>query len=566
MIKWQFLKLIEDHREPAVSSLSKPVCIDERIVDFLLGNPFLDSTTAEILHIVQNKKNIDALHLENDIKQQIRNISKNLNETREVECNTVVFLYGPDSVGKRNASIAISSTLNIPLLEVSVKHLLKNEDTLKETVRRIIRETLILKCSLLIKDMEALLCEGEKYCYLKDFLLKEVGNCLLLTFLSCEDNTKFSFKNELDKVRYINIHFPIPKFPIRKMIWEKALNGQMESQTKLTPSLLADKFRFTERQIKGAIKSAKNRLYLNSGEKEFVTDEDIFIGCREQNNQKLLELAVKITPKFLWNDIILPKDPLMQLKEICDHLKYHNLVYRDWGFEKKISLGSGLNVLFSGSSGTGKTMAAEILANELNLELYKIDLSQVVSKYIGETEKNLSRIFIEAETSNAILFFDEADALFGKRSEVKDAHDRYANIEIGYLLQKMEEYEGMTILATNLRQNMDEAFTRRLKFIVDFPFPDENYRCKIWKIHFTKELPCSDDIDFEFLARQFKLAGGNIKNVVINSSFLAAATDGKKVAMKHLIHATKRELQKMGKLCVMGDFGKYYELISIGDN
>ena len=203
-----------------------------------------------------------------------------------------------------------------------------------------------------------------------------------------------------------------------------------------------------------------------------MTAADLHAACRLQSNRKLAALARKITPHYTWDDIVLPADRLRQLREICNQVKYRARVYDEWGFDRKLSLGKGLNVLFAGPSGTGKTMAAEIMAGELGLDLYKIDLSTVVSKYIGETEKNLARIFDEAETTNAILFFDEADALFGKRSEVRDAHDRYANIEISYLLQRMEEYDGIVILATNLRKNMDEAFVRRMHFTVEFPFPD----------------------------------------------------------------------------------------------
>ncbi|MCP5104024.1 MAG: ATP-binding protein, partial [bacterium] len=189
-------------------------------------------------------------------------------------------------------------------------------------------------------------------------------------------------------------------------------------------------------------------------------------------------------------------------------------------FDRKISLGKGLNVLFSGPSGTGKTMAAEILANELGLDFYKIDLSCVVSKYIGETEKNLAGIFKEAQTANAVLFFDEADALFGKRSEIKDSHDRYANIEINYLLQEMEQHEGIVILATNFRRNIDDAFSRRVHFSLDFPFPDEEYRLGIWRKIFPHEAPKSPDIDLEFLAGRFKMSGGSIKNIALYAAFL----------------------------------------------
>jgi SpoVK/Ycf46/Vps4 family AAA+-type ATPase len=233
-------------------------------------------------------------------------------------------------------------------------------------------------------------------------------------------------------------------------------------------------------------------------------------------------------------------------------------VLDDWGFDGKLSLGKGVTALFAGPSGTGKTMAAEVIASALGLDLYKIDLSGIVSKYIGETEKNLDRIFTAAENANAILFFDEADALFGKRSEVHDSHDRYANIEISYLLQKMEQYEGIAILATNLRQNLDDAFVRRLAFTVHFPFPDQADRRRIWAGIWPSATPVADEVDFDFLSNQFKLSGGNIKNVALSAAFLAASEcearpndsegRGGQVTMAHLFHATQREYQKMGKV------------------
>ncbi|RPJ86196.1 MAG: ATP-binding protein, partial [Acidobacteria bacterium] len=263
-----------------------------------------------------------------------------------------------------------------------------------------------------------------------------------------------------------------------------------------------------------------------------------------------------IKPVFGWEDIILPKDQMQQLRELAHHVRREQVVMGDWGFAAKLPRGRGLTTLFSGPSGTGKTMAAEVLAKELGLDLFKIDLSGVVSKYIGETEKNLNRIFTEAEDSNAILFFDEADALFGKRTEVKDAHDRYANIEVSYLLQKMEEYRGVVILATNLRKNMDEAFVRRMRFIVDFPFPDEVQREKIWAGVFPDQAPIDPGVDYRFLGRRLSLTGGNIRNISIRAAFLAAAKDQEnpQIEMEEVIAATKREFQKMGRLHSDEDF------------
>ena len=280
----------------------------------------------------------------------------------------------------------------------------------------------------------------------------------------------------------------------------------------------------------------------------------------KRSNSKLATLARKIIPRRQWEDLILPLDQLQLLREICNFVKYRALVYEQWGFESKLVLGKGLYSLFSGPPGTGKTMTAEIMAGELGLDLYKIDLSTVVSKYIGETEKNLSRIFQEAETSNAILFFDEADALFGKRSQIGDAHDRYANIEVSYLLQKLEEYEGIVILATNLRRNLDDAFLRRFHFTVEFALPKAKERRLIWERIFPAATPQSSDLDLGFMARQFEISGGNIRNIALAAAFLAA-DDGEVVTMTHLLRATRREYQKMGKVLMAEEFGEYARLL-----
>jgi SpoVK/Ycf46/Vps4 family AAA+-type ATPase len=238
---------------------------------------------------------------------------------------------------------------------------------------------------------------------------------------------------------------------------------------------------------------------------------------------------------------------LAQLRDICAQVRHHYRVYVGWGFGAKLRRGKAISALFSGPSGTGKTMAAEVLAHDLQLDLYKVDLSGVVSKYIGETEKNLAKIFAEAETGNAILFFDEADALFGKRTEVSDAHDRYANIETSYLLQRIEDYQGVVILATNLRQNIDEAFTRRIRFVVQFPFPEADSRLRIWQTLFPPQAPVSADVDLGSLARALPVAGGSIKNIVLHAAFLAAADDGV-IDRRHVLRGARLEFDKIGKL------------------
>jgi hypothetical protein len=264
--------------------------------------------------------------------------------------------------------------------------------------------------------------------------------------------------------------------------------------------------------------------------------------CRAQSRARLESLAQRLEPAAAWGDLVLPEPQLRMLREIAVHVRQRFRVYEQWGFAAKGARGLGISALFAGASGTGKTMAAEVLANELNLDLFRIDLSAVVSKYIGETEKNLRRVFDAAEAGGAVLLFDEVDALFGKRSEVKDSHDRYANIEVGYLLQRMETYRGLAILTTNFKQALDTAFLRRLRFVVQFPFPDAAQRAEIWRRVFPSATPV-EALDALQLAR-LNVAGGNIRNIALNASFLAADT-GEPVRMKHLLEAARGECAKL---------------------
>jgi SpoVK/Ycf46/Vps4 family AAA+-type ATPase len=243
------------------------------------------------------------------------------------------------------------------------------------------------------------------------------------------------------------------------------------------------------------------------------------------------------------------------LREIAAQVSRRGHVYERWGFGERLSRGKGIAALFAGPSGTGKTMAAEVLAKHLNLDLYRVDLAGVVSKYIGETEKNLRQVFDAAEESGAILFFDEADALFGKRSEVRDSHDRFANIEINYLLQRMEDYRGLAILATNMKSLLDQAFLRRLRFLVDFPFPSAADRMRIWRGIFPAKAETTG-VDYAFLSR-LEIAGGNIKNIAMNAAFLAASHD-QPIGMQHVLSAARREYMKIDKLVLESEFGRYY--------
>jgi SpoVK/Ycf46/Vps4 family AAA+-type ATPase len=348
---------------------------------------------------------------------------------------------------------------------------------------------------------------------------------------------------------------PPPTFSERARIWRLHLDGEAPGEE--TVDALAGTFRLSPGQIRDAVAMARA---LTSWDGNRLRPEHLFAACRGQSSGKLDSLAHKINVTYDWNDIVLPPDHMGQMREICAQMRHRRIVLEEWGFDRHLAMGKGLNSLFAGPSGTGKTMAAEIIASDLGLELYKVDLSTLVSKYIGETEKNLDRIFIAAQEANAILFFDEADAIFGKRSEVKDAHDRYANIEVGYLLQKMEEYDGVVILATNLRKNIDDAFIRRMHMTIEFPFPEEPDRLRIWQKVFPPEAPLAKDVDLTFLAKQFKVTGGNIRNIALLAAFLAAE-ERAAIGMTQIVRAIKREYQKLGKLVTEADFGPYLPLV-----
>ncbi len=314
------------------------------------------------------------------------------------------------------------------------------------------------------------------------------------------------------------------------------------------------RFRFTPGQFQNVLEQAKDMAFARNA--EIPSREELRIACRRQAEYRFHGKAVLIRPQFVWEDLVLPEMSKKLLQDICSRSRNQELVYGTWEFSSRFPYGLGTSILFTGSPGTGKTMAAQVMANELDLELYRINLSAVVSKYVGETEKNLNMIFEEASKSLCILFFDEADALFGKRTEVKDSQDKYQNMEAAFLLQKMEDYDGISILATNYQQNLDEAFKRRIQYVVEFSIPDAGERLEMWNRVFPEACPVREDVDLQFLADQFELTGSNIKNIAVNSAFLAAA-DGREIDMSHILRALQNEFQKSGKRLTGAEMGQY---------
>ncbi len=576
LFRYGLVKLMggSDHQsEPLISRCLK---LENRIANFLLGFNVMDAELSSFARIIDPTRDWDSLVMEDEFKNRfirlagdyLASVSDGVRKGGSEPMRLVFYLKGPYGVGKKSVAEAFCRQLKLPLLIVDTPALFRftknSVSQFEKTLKQLFRETLLHTAAVYIEGFDRVVSNDDgvgrdvlQEGFHQELIVRAVEEFSFITFLAGEKqwHPRGRFRNQ----RFIPLEFSVPTYPLRRRLWEQylKLSGEIDIDG------IASKFHFTAGQIRDAATEARNLAAMRRSRRndnDDITMEDLYLGCRSQSNRKLSEMALKIEPHYTWSDIVLPSDELLQLKEIRNCVKYRHVVYSDWGFDKKFSLGKGLNILFSGPSGTGKTMAAEVIANELRLDLYKIDLSCVVSKYIGETEKNLAGIFREAETANAILFFDEADALFGKRSEVRDSHDRYANIEIGFLLQRMEEYEGVVILATNMKKNMDEAFVRRMHFSVDFPFPDENSRLRIWQNIFPKETPLDKGIDFEYFSKSFNISGGNIKNIALAAAFYAA-DDGMAVTMEHMVQACKREFQKMGKLCLKSDFGQYYDLI-----
>lgn len=353
------------------------------------------------------------------------------------------------------------------------------------------------------------------------------------------------------QVAAVLIKTAVPDSQLRRQIWLRHADAAGLTLSDALLDQLVNNYVFTEEQIALVIKETVSRRLLGSETAQL--DELLFDSCREQSNRVLMTVAQEVKTPYRFHDIVLPDETRQWMREVLDYAQQRHRVIEEWGFGSKNHNSKNLCILFYGPTGTGKTMAASIIANELNLGLYKIDLANIVSKYIGETEKQLAQLFDQAEAMNIVLFFDEAESLFAKRTETRDAHDRYANLQTGYLLQRIETYPGIVILSTNLLANMDKAFTRRFKFMIEYPFPNSKQRLELWRNAFPAATPLAGDVDFYLLAQRAALSGGNINNIALSAAFLAA-TEQQPVAQRHVLQATEREFHKLGKVFCAAEF------------
>ena len=410
------------------------------------------------------------------------------------------------------------------------------------------RETILVQGMLVLGQLDALLEEPETARQVLELAGRYSGVVFVLTV------PETATAELAEGRRWVEEDVLPPGKSESIALWQEAL-AELPLREPVAPAEMANKFTFTPAQIAGTGRTAAGMALLSGP----LDRRGVTAAAYRQISHKLAEHATLIYARHTWDQLVLGETEKEMLRMACDQVRYQHVVYDRWGFDERLSYGKGVSMLFAGPPGTGKTMAAQVVANELGIEMYKVDLSQVVSKYIGETEKNLNQVFNEAKKSNVILFFDETDAILGKRTEVKDSRDKNANLETAYLLQKMEEYDGITVMTTNYKENIDSAFFRRISYVIHFSFPDRKARREIWRGIFPSRTPL-EDVDFDYLADQFEITGGSIKNIALVASFMAARGN-QAVGMEHIIRAVKYEMAKQGKIMLREDYGEYGYLL-----
>ncbi len=503
-------------------AVSSPLRIDERILHHLTGIVYLDERLRALVRPVQPPALLVPSHW--TVAQRLAAVWGQETVTPRLP---VCQLVGPEVEGARAVAAAAASTLGVRLFVIDAGNIPTGADERDALARLWDREAALTGCVLLI-DCRNLAGEGGTAA--ASALLRRIEGAVAV-----------SAREPVPTPGRVTVRLQVDRPPPdeQRAVWTEIL-GDRAAQLNGDVERVVGHFRLG---LEG-IDSVRTHLTAGLSGDEHDVARALWDACRIQSRPRLDDLAQRIEVMADWDQLVLPEPQRRILREIAANVGQRARVYEHWGMGRAGSRGLGISAVFAGASGTGKTMAAEVLGGELELDLYRIDLSQVVSKYIGETEKNLARVFEAAEEGGAILLFDEADALFGKRSEVKDSHDRYANLEISYLLQRMEAYRGLAILTTNMKSALDSAFLRRIRFIVQFPFPDARLRAEIWRRTFPADTP-TEALDVERLAR-LNVAGGNIRNIALGAAFLAASED-QPVGMKHLLRAARTEYAKLEK-------------------
>jgi len=518
----RYWRLVEVHQQASQPLTTSPLRADERVVNYVKGLNQMDVRLSVLVRPLELEQ---ATALPRSQSEEVGVVVERLRAAADGPRLPPVQLLGPDQPSKQIFARAVCDELGVAPYLLSAALVPAGPAEGESLGRLWERETRLAPVALYLDAFDTDLrgSEGE---------LAPAGRFLArtdaLTFVDTRDVVPGMGATMLVDVAK-------PTAPEQQAAWEAAIGDVAPG----VPARLAGQFNLNLATIAEIAREASGA----SGGDDSPSGR-LWEGSLRASRPRLDALAERLQPKATWNDIVLPAEELALLWDLANQVEHRSRVYDDWGFRNRMNRGLGISALFAGESGTGKTMAAEVLANHLRLNLYRIDLSAVVSKYIGETEKNLRRLFDAAEDGGAILFFDEADALFGKRSEVKDSHDRYANIEINYLLQRMEAFSGLAILGTNMKEALDQAFLRRLRVILRCPFPAAAQRQAIWERAFPPETP-TDDLDHALLAR-LNLTGGSIQSIALNAAFSAAATR-RPVGMEIVLDAARKEFRKLDR-------------------
>jgi hypothetical protein len=512
-------RLLEVNQPTNAALTASPLRAEERIVNYLKGLNLLDERLATLLQAVPAGR-ADDLAPSQRVAADAAIVR--LRNAVAAEKLPPLQLIGNDSGSRVLVAREVAVSLQRTLYRLDAAALPRATSDVELLARLWRRESLLLPVALYLEADEA-----DDAAPIATFLAREPG----IIFVGLREAPARG-------TNAFNVDVERPTSAEQRQAWHSALGGDATADD--AARALTSQFNLNLREISEI-----------SADTQGEGREAVWEICRRRLRPRLDQLAERLTPKLTWDDLVLPDEQMGLMHGVVGQVRERYRVYDEWGFADRISRGLGISVLFAGESGTGKTLAAEVLASELRLDLYRIDLSAVVSKYIGETEKNLRRMFEAAEQGGAILFFDEADALFGKRSEVKDSHDRYANIEINYLLQRMEGFSGLAILATNMKSALDQAFLRRLRFTVNFPFPGIKERKRIWERSLPPKAP-HEALDFDRLAR-LNLSGGNIHSIALNAAFLAAQRQ-QVVTMSTLLAAARTELRKLDRAFAEADF------------
>ena len=518
-----------------------PLRIDERVLNYLTGVQHLDQRLLGFVERVRDGDDLVPSH--RAIAERIAGTWLRTGVSRPLP---VIQLCGDEEASQRAIAAAACAKLRLNLHRMSAHGIPLDPRELTVLMRLWEREAVLSTSGLLLDCGE--LDTGDVAREQAILQMVEGMNGMLILAGRVRRRTRQRTVVTFDISR--------PTAREQRTLWQRAL-GPAASSLNGTAEALVSQFNLSASAVRTVCTEALACQPADGSASPDGPDglgERLWDACRVLSRPRMEDLAQRIESHARWDDLVLPEPQKQMLREIAMHVRQKTKVYEAWGFAAKSLRGLGISALFAGASGTGKTMAAEVLANELRLDLYRIDLSQVVSKYIGETEKNLRRVFDAAEGGGAILFFDEADALFGKRSEVKDSHDRYANIEVSYLLQRMEAYQGLAILTTNMKDALDRAFLRRIRFVVQFPFPDAAQRAEIWRRIFPADTP-TESLNVNSLAR-LNVTGGSIRNIALLAAFLAADA-GEPVMMTHLLSAAHAEYSKMERPLSHAEIGEW---------